>query len=317
MRIKDCRKSHFFWAHDAIFDIWGSILKANGLAVYLCLVRHADGNGICYPSFGTIAKKCGVSRSTVVRTINKLIELGLIKREQRVVEREQSKGKEKTSNLYTILDLPTAPSVRETQPQCQKDTTPSVTQTLPQCHTDTTPSVTQTPKGIHIQKEYTKKEYTIKGKKTHTNTGYEKNSRKESVFFPLNDFEKAAWDWAQAHEFWKDRITTVERLRKNLDTGKDFRRQFDKVNTPVQPSHFSPPTSTTNGNGRIVFTISECPFCDENGEFRYRDKNGKVLKALCKHWNDTPDVGTKRGFEFIPPPNSAAIINSTSTEQKP
>ncbi|OQY49796.1 MAG: hypothetical protein B6247_22795 [Candidatus Parabeggiatoa sp. nov. 2] len=145
-----------------------------------------------------------------------------------------------------------------------------------------------------LQKEYTEKEYT--GKHTHTNTGpgLEKNSRKECVFFPLNDFEKAAWDWAQAHDFWKDRITTIERLRKNLETGKDFRRQFDKVNTPVQPSsHFSPPTSTTTGKGRFVFTMSECPFCDEN----------------------TPEVGTKRGFEFIPPPNSTAIINPTPREQ--
>ena len=167
-----------------------------------------------------------------------------------------------------------------------------------------------------LQKEYTEKEYT--GKHTHTNTGpgLEKNSRKECVFFPLNDFEKAAWDWAQAHDFWKDRITTIERLRKNLETGKDFRRQFDKVNTPVQPSsHFSPPTSTTTGKGRFVFTMSECPFCDENGEFTYRDQNGKEHKALCKHWNDTPEVGTKRGFEFIPPPNSTAIINPTPREQ--
>ncbi len=63
--------------------------------------------------------------------------------------------------------------------------------------------------------------------------------------------------------------------------------------------------------------MSECPFCDENGEFTYRDQNGKEHKALCKHWNDTPEVGAKRGFEFIPPPNSTAIINPTPTEQAP
>jgi hypothetical protein len=89
----------------------------------------------------------------VVRTINKLIELGPIKREQRVVEHEP--GKKKISNLYTLLDLPTPPSVTQTLPQCQKDTTPSVTQTLPQCQRDTTPSAVRRKFPYHSPNEVT------------------------------------------------------------------------------------------------------------------------------------------------------------------
>jgi hypothetical protein len=37
--------------------------------VYLCLKRHTDKKGHCYPSLNTIAQKCGISRSTVIRTI--------------------------------------------------------------------------------------------------------------------------------------------------------------------------------------------------------------------------------------------------------
>jgi predicted transcriptional regulator len=81
--------------------IWGSILKANGIAVYLCLVRHANNDGTCYPSINTIAKKCGICRRTAISTINQLNELGHIKREGR----NKQGSREKTSNLYTTVDL--------------------------------------------------------------------------------------------------------------------------------------------------------------------------------------------------------------------
>ncbi len=102
MNIKEGRKPHFFWAHNAIFDEWGTKLKGNGIAVYLCLVRHANNEGTCYPSLNTIAKKCGICRNTVIRTIDKLVELGLIVRERREGPNNQ---KERTSNLYTIVDI--------------------------------------------------------------------------------------------------------------------------------------------------------------------------------------------------------------------
>ncbi len=99
MNIREGRKPNFFWAHNAIFDKWGANLKGNGIAVYLCLVRHANNDGTCYPSLNTIAKKCGICRNTVIRTIDKLVELGLIVREKR----DSQKGR--TSNLYTIVDI--------------------------------------------------------------------------------------------------------------------------------------------------------------------------------------------------------------------
>jgi len=181
------------------------------------------------------------------------------------------------------------------------------------------PSVTETLEGIHTEGIHKKGIHT-EGKNTHTNIVFisekKENPNDECVFFSLNDFEKAAWDWAQAHDFWKDRVTTVERLRKNLETGKDFRRQFEKVNTPVQSSsNFSSPSSAITKDDRVVFTMSECPFCDENGELRYRDQDGKEYKSRCRHWDNVPEVGAKRGLDFIPPPNFTAPTNPASKEQ--
>ncbi|WP_353573279.1 helix-turn-helix domain-containing protein [Candidatus Albibeggiatoa sp. nov. BB20] len=101
MQIKDSRKFHFFWAHNIVFDEWGSVLKPNGIAVYLCLVRHANRDGTCYPSFSTIAKKCGICRRTAINVVNQLVDLGLVKRERCNKQGSQ----EKIPNLYTIVDL--------------------------------------------------------------------------------------------------------------------------------------------------------------------------------------------------------------------
>ncbi len=39
--------------------------------------------------------QCGISRSTVIRTTKRLVEFGLIKREQRTIENEHTKCKGK------------------------------------------------------------------------------------------------------------------------------------------------------------------------------------------------------------------------------
>ena len=40
MSIKTNQKK--FWAYNDIFDVLGNKLKPTGIAVYLCLIRHAD-----------------------------------------------------------------------------------------------------------------------------------------------------------------------------------------------------------------------------------------------------------------------------------
>ncbi|MDM8565118.1 helix-turn-helix domain-containing protein [Candidatus Halobeggiatoa sp. HSG11] len=108
MKISDRRKTNFFIVDNQLFDVWGKELKPQGIAVYCCLIRHASSDS-CYPSHATLAKECGLSKSTAIRTLKKLSELGLI----RISKRHSEKTKGQTSNEYTILNLP---------PQCQSDT---------------------------------------------------------------------------------------------------------------------------------------------------------------------------------------------------
>ena len=47
-------------------------------AVLIALADRADDTGYCYPSFGDIAGRCGLSKRTVIRSVNKLLTLDKI-----------------------------------------------------------------------------------------------------------------------------------------------------------------------------------------------------------------------------------------------
>ena len=104
MTIKDSRKRNWWWARNEIFDQWGPILKSNGLAVYLCLCRHANDHAECWPSFQRIARECGVHRTTVIKNIKLLESYQLIRSESRL-----SNSGDSDTNTYTILDIPEPP----------------------------------------------------------------------------------------------------------------------------------------------------------------------------------------------------------------
>ena len=50
--------------------------KGSDKLVMLCLADHADDRGLCWPSIDTIARKSGVSSTTVKSTLKKLEAAG-------------------------------------------------------------------------------------------------------------------------------------------------------------------------------------------------------------------------------------------------
>ena len=98
-KLRDARKRCFYIVDNDLIDRYGPVIGAYGVAVYNLIARYADNNGEnAFPSYPTIAKKLGMSRTKVVQTIELLVSLGLIKKEQRVDE-----AGDLTSNLYTIV----------------------------------------------------------------------------------------------------------------------------------------------------------------------------------------------------------------------
>ena len=73
-------------------------IKGSELLTLLCLHHYADENRQCHPGTRTIAKQIGLSKNTVKRHLNSLVEAGHVRRETRVRHNESQ-----DSNLYTIL----------------------------------------------------------------------------------------------------------------------------------------------------------------------------------------------------------------------
>ena len=69
-----------------------------GYAVYCAIKRHLNQKtGDCFPSYGTIARKIGIDRGTVIRYVKKLKALGLLSPQLRFKEDGSP-----TSNQYNF-----------------------------------------------------------------------------------------------------------------------------------------------------------------------------------------------------------------------
>jgi hypothetical protein len=87
--------------------------------VYIALCSHANKDGECFPSVGTIAKEASCSRPKVFEALKVLEERGLISKENRIFE-----GRGQVSNLYEINDIG-AGGPRGNQREDEESSTPS------------------------------------------------------------------------------------------------------------------------------------------------------------------------------------------------
>ncbi len=85
----------FTMIKNAIIDS-EEILNEHEKILYIVLMRYGNK---AFPSLSTISKKCGFSKRTAQRTIDALIEKGLLKKRNRT-----SKKTGNTSNVYTLID---------------------------------------------------------------------------------------------------------------------------------------------------------------------------------------------------------------------
>jgi GntR family transcriptional regulator len=81
----------------SIITEYGKHIGTSGIAVYAILAMYAGPGDSCSPSLNTIAGDIGVSRPTVTKALDKLIEFGLVTK----TSRKRDEGGS-TSNLYTL-----------------------------------------------------------------------------------------------------------------------------------------------------------------------------------------------------------------------
>jgi hypothetical protein len=90
----------YFRVQDRLIDWYGRLLGPIAIAVYHYLVRCADQDGCCFPSYEDIARKVGISRSSALRAIAKLVKYKLITVKRR--RHRQEHRDDHTSNCYKI-----------------------------------------------------------------------------------------------------------------------------------------------------------------------------------------------------------------------
>jgi hypothetical protein len=81
--IRTMTKGYWYWINRAVLIRHGRRLKPSGIAVYNVLASFANVEQSCFPTQKAIADVIGVSRRTVMRKIQDLDRLGIIKTEKR------------------------------------------------------------------------------------------------------------------------------------------------------------------------------------------------------------------------------------------
>ena len=99
-------------------NIYNSNLSHRAKSVYMYLKDRADSEGRCWPAIRTIALELGLSRSTVKRALDELVEAGYIIKQARFDER---KNGGQTSNLYTLCSDLLCPDEPENAPVLEDD----------------------------------------------------------------------------------------------------------------------------------------------------------------------------------------------------
>ncbi|HXH11183.1 MAG TPA: helix-turn-helix domain-containing protein [Alphaproteobacteria bacterium] len=98
-KVRDRRERNWSWFHNEVLQVHGVALGPYGIAVYMALLTFADAKDhTCYPSLQQIADMTGMSRRHVMRSLELLQRLKLIRKTYR-----HEQGKRHASNLYTIL----------------------------------------------------------------------------------------------------------------------------------------------------------------------------------------------------------------------
>lgn len=138
--LKDARKKEWFWLENDLVD--REDLGIYEKMIYIVLARYSDNESCCFPSYKTIALKCGCSERQAKSVVKILENKGLIKKENRI----KSNSNEKESNIYFVL---TAKLGSEYDAQ----------QVVNVMHNPSAPHAQQVVHEVHSKKTYNKKTY--------------------------------------------------------------------------------------------------------------------------------------------------------------
>ena len=97
-RVRDRRRASWFSVDNEVLDDFGPLIGLHGFAVYCALSRHAyAGDEEANVSLTKLCTHLKIGRAKLLETLGELRDVGLI-----AIER----GDRKTTNTYTLLEVP-------------------------------------------------------------------------------------------------------------------------------------------------------------------------------------------------------------------
>jgi len=98
-KIRDKRNKGWFYLDNEYLNGFGKEFGAIGVAVYVCLCRHANNQQESFPSHKTIAEELSITEKTVKKYLKVMKEHNIFKVEQR-----RNKSGKFLHNVYTLMD---------------------------------------------------------------------------------------------------------------------------------------------------------------------------------------------------------------------
>lgn len=112
-RMFDARRGEWFWIDNALIDELIERVpekrRADALAVYTILARHADKNSVSFPRISYLQRKLGRSKNTVLDALKALARIGILK-----IESRYKADGSRLPNDYTLMDIGGGFTVRTT-----------------------------------------------------------------------------------------------------------------------------------------------------------------------------------------------------------
>jgi hypothetical protein len=101
------QRSGFAKIPHALIDTWGQILGPQVTMVYICIISHIGAKTqVGFPSYATIADKCGMHRVTAIEAVADLVFLEFLAKKSC-----WHKDGDQDSNNYYVLDMPNVKAV--------------------------------------------------------------------------------------------------------------------------------------------------------------------------------------------------------------
>lgn len=104
----------YFIGNNNIFKL---DLSEHAKILYLFLCRLSDAGKTSFPSYLTMSKNCGFSRSTAIRATKDLLKIGILEKRFQMVSSKENGKKEQSSNIYRILNEPNEEVAKRNQEQ--------------------------------------------------------------------------------------------------------------------------------------------------------------------------------------------------------